>query len=131
MLDDAVQHCIIYPQLIAMGMGFNPYEGANQAVSRQLERIKEVEEEFHRIATEPDLCAHFAMVYVRSRLECDAPTLRTEADSIFAHPQLQPSKIVADRVVKIIQAQNVSRHEVAKATLQESLSALGLTMKLP
>jgi hypothetical protein len=82
MLQNILQHAIIFPRLRALG--YQPDQGECEATARQLRRLDEQKLDVSRLADEAALRALLAVFYVRVRRHCDAGEVQSRVDEMFA-----------------------------------------------
>ena len=122
MLQNAIEHQIIYPKLESMG--FQPRRTQNSPVSKQFRELSQVE--LTRLSEEPELRALFAMVYVRANVECDSDSLKEKLDSRFGHDRLKGVKNMASKLIQIIQTDELITREEFRTTVRQCLNVLSL-----
>jgi len=123
-LDNVLQHSIIFPQLESLG--YNPRDSEYSPVKNSLDQMEIAD--FTRLRDEPYLRAMFAVAYVRSKLFClDDIQLQERTDQIFESAALVHVREMAQEVIgRVKNLPGKSKPEYIE-TLDHCLSELKLS----
>ena len=123
MLDNLLQHHIIYPVLEKWG--YDPKRTECNGIRKQLDTLECTN--FVRLKNESALQALFAVVLARGKLDCCATDVNHRLDNLFSEKQLRGARIAGEKVISIIQQHLGTDPNTCRMTLERCLSALGQT----
>lgn len=126
MLDNALQHHIIYPELEKWG--YDPKRTECNGVRKQLDKLERTD--FARLKRESNLKALFAMVFARGKLDCCATDVTHRLDDLFSEKKLRGARIAGEKVINIIQQHEGTDPNTCRMTLERCLSALPQTNRV-
>ena len=126
MLQNVVQHHMFYPQLEKWG--YEPTQTECQGIKKQLDVLESFD--LSRLQREPHFQASFAMVFVRTKLDCRNDDVSARLDAIFSREELKRARTVGEEVISTVR-QHVGNSPVEyRTTVEKCLSKLGVRDKV-